>query len=168
MTTPKTTRSESFLNSVQAYTKKSRASPSSHEILDKLNQIHHIAKTTISDDLTLIKNAVNHAATHPTARNPTWADRVRSGSTPPQPIMTETEPAIDHISQLHAGRFRSHCAEQNEPAQSDGGPGKRNENRKRGIHPEQRFADNDSLQNRGSATPCRPSPHRPRTDPTSK
>ncbi|EDN04466.1 predicted protein [Histoplasma mississippiense (nom. inval.)] len=76
---------ESFLNSVQAYAKKSRAAPSSHEILDKLNQIHHIAKTTISDDLTLIKNAVNHAATHPTARNPTWADRVRSGGTPPQP-----------------------------------------------------------------------------------
>ncbi|EDN02399.1 predicted protein [Histoplasma mississippiense (nom. inval.)] len=76
---------ESFLNSVQAYAKKSRAAPSSHEILDKLNQIHHIAKTTITDDLTLIKNAVNHAATHPTARNPTWADRVRSGGTPPQP-----------------------------------------------------------------------------------
>ncbi|OJD10029.1 hypothetical protein AJ78_08791 [Emergomyces pasteurianus Ep9510] len=76
---------ESFLNSVQAYAKKSRAAPSSHEILDKLNQIHHIAKTTISDDLILIKNAVNHAATHPTARNSTWADRVRSGGTPPQP-----------------------------------------------------------------------------------
>ncbi|OJD20671.1 hypothetical protein ACJ73_07995 [Blastomyces percursus] len=69
---------ESFLNN---------AAPSSHEILDKLNQIHHIAKTTISDDLTLIKNVVNHAATHPTARNPNWADRPRT----PPPAQTNSK-----------------------------------------------------------------------------
>ncbi|OJD17317.1 hypothetical protein ACJ73_08809 [Blastomyces percursus] len=39
------------------YNNKSNVQAYANEILDKLNQIHHIAKTTISDDLTLIKNA---------------------------------------------------------------------------------------------------------------
>ncbi|OJD24283.1 hypothetical protein ACJ73_04356 [Blastomyces percursus] len=84
---------ESFLSSVQTYAKKTREAPSSHEILDKLNQIHHIAKTSIADDLTLIKNAVNHAATQPTAKNLTWADRVRMG-VPSHPSPTRAPPPV--------------------------------------------------------------------------
>jgi hypothetical protein len=85
---------EAFLNSTVAYAKKARDQPSSHEILHKLNQIHHLAKTSIAEDITLIKNAVNHSTTHPSARIPTWAERVRSGgppsypSTPPTSIVT--------------------------------------------------------------------------------
>lgn len=52
---------ESFLNSIQAYATKTREQPSSHEILEKLNQIHHLTKSSLAEDITLIKNAVNHA-----------------------------------------------------------------------------------------------------------
>jgi hypothetical protein len=51
---------ESFVNSVKTYAKKTKEQPSSHDILDKLNQIHHLAKSFIVKDITLIKNAINN------------------------------------------------------------------------------------------------------------
>jgi len=36
---------ESFISSVQTYARKTREQPSSHEILDKLDQIHSLTKT---------------------------------------------------------------------------------------------------------------------------
>jgi hypothetical protein len=58
-------------DSVQVYANRTREQPSSHEILDKLNQIHHLTKSSIAEDITLIKNAVNHAATQPSTRTRT-------------------------------------------------------------------------------------------------
>jgi len=69
---------EAFIRSVQAYSWKTRDQPTSNQILDKLNQIHHLAKSTIAQDITLIKNAVNKAP-HPSTRAPMWAERVKSG-----------------------------------------------------------------------------------------
>jgi hypothetical protein len=51
---------ESFVNSIKTYAEKTREQPSPHNILDKLNQIHHLAKSSIAEDITLIKNAVNN------------------------------------------------------------------------------------------------------------
>lgn len=74
--------SESFINSVQTYARKTREQPSSHEILE---------------DITLIKNAVNHTVTQPSARIPTWAEKVRSGgppSHPPTPPISSPSTAV--------------------------------------------------------------------------
>ncbi len=76
---------ESFINSVQTYARKTREQPSSHEILDKLNQIHNLTKSFPAEDITLIKNAVNHTITQSSARIPTWAEKVRSGGPPSHP-----------------------------------------------------------------------------------
>lgn len=76
---------ESFINSVLTYARKTREQPSSHEILDKLNQLHHLTKSTLTEDITLIKNAVSHTAIQPSARIPTWAEKVRSGGPPSHP-----------------------------------------------------------------------------------
>jgi hypothetical protein len=78
---------ESFLNSIETFARKTRDASSPHEILDKLNQIHHIAKTSITDDITYIKNAVSHATTTQSGTGSlTWADRVRMGGMPAQPL----------------------------------------------------------------------------------
>ena len=61
---------ESFINSVQTYTRKPRKQPSSHKILNKLNQIHNLTKSFSAKDITLIKNAVNHTITQSSAQNP--------------------------------------------------------------------------------------------------
>jgi hypothetical protein len=75
---------ESFVNSIKTYAEKTREQPSPHDILDKLNQIHHLAKSSIAKDITLIKNAVNNTI-QPSGRIATWAERVRSGGTPTHP-----------------------------------------------------------------------------------
>jgi hypothetical protein len=75
---------ESFINSVKTYATKAREQPSSQQILDKLNQIHHLTKSSIAEDITLIKNAVNNT-TQPSARVATWAEKVRSGGPPTHP-----------------------------------------------------------------------------------
>jgi hypothetical protein len=75
---------ESLVNSVKTYAEKTREQPSPHDILDRLNQIHHLAKSSIAEDITLIKNAVNNTI-QPSGRIATWAERVRSGRTPIYP-----------------------------------------------------------------------------------
>ncbi|KAF4625706.1 hypothetical protein G7Y89_g12458 [Cudoniella acicularis] len=47
-------------------------------VLDKLNQIHPLAKSTIAEDITFIKNTVN-SITQPSTRALTWAEKVKSG-----------------------------------------------------------------------------------------
>lgn len=73
---------DAFLNSIVAFAKKSREQPSVQELSSKLDQLQLIV-----DDITLTKNAVNHAtpapnpdATGPATRVSTWADLVCSGS----------------------------------------------------------------------------------------
>jgi len=74
---------EAFIKSVQTYATKTREQPTSNQILDKLNQIHHLAKSSIAEDITFIKNAVNNAIEPPT-RVATWAERVKPGGPPSQ------------------------------------------------------------------------------------
>lgn len=75
---------ESFVNSAEAYARKTREQPSSHEILDKLTKSSH------AEDITLAKNAVSHTKTQPSTTIPTWAEKVRGEGLPPYPPMPST------------------------------------------------------------------------------
>jgi len=46
---------ESFINSVQDYARRPGGKPLSQEILDKVNQIHFLTKSSLVEDITLIK-----------------------------------------------------------------------------------------------------------------
>jgi len=83
---------EAFIKSVQTYATKAREQSTSNQTLDKLNQIHHLAKSSIAEDITLIKNAVNNAVQPPTLVA-TWGERVKSGGPPsqvPTPLASTT------------------------------------------------------------------------------
>ncbi|PGG97890.1 hypothetical protein AJ79_09062 [Helicocarpus griseus UAMH5409] len=89
-----------FLNSIVAFAKRSQEQPFTREILTKLNELQPIVK-----DITLIKNAVNHAASSPNApvassaaRVATWADLVRSG-TPSYPSTPGSRPSTNTSTQ---------------------------------------------------------------------
>ncbi|PGG95326.1 hypothetical protein AJ79_10120 [Helicocarpus griseus UAMH5409] len=91
---------DAFLNSIVTFAKRSREQPSTREILTKLNELQPIV-----EDITLIKNAVNHAASSPNApvassaaRVATWADLVRSG-TPSYPSTPGSRPSTNTSTQ---------------------------------------------------------------------
>src|SRR5437763_15845493 len=83
---------ESLIKSAQTYATKAREQSTSNQTLDKLNQIHHLAKSSIAEDITLIKNAVNNAI-QPPVLVATRAERVKSGGLPsqvPTPLASTT------------------------------------------------------------------------------